>query len=360
MTPHQRFLATMRFQPVDRPPLWEWGPWPSALQRWQREAGAQWASPPQYAECDARALCGVDLWMRPRFEAKVLAEDAETIVRRNDRGIVERILRGPEGISMPEHLEYPVKTRRDWEELQRRFAPADPGRFPADWAARCTAWRESGPVLIFQGPRSPSLFGFVRELLGVERALFAFYDEPDLVHSMMDTITELTLALLERASAEAPLSALFFWEDMSYNHGPLISPAMFREFMIPRYRQITALARRRGLDTIFVDSDGNVAELLPLWLEAGLNGVYPFEVAAGMDVVALRRQYGRALLMSGGIDKRVLVPGPRAIDAELERKLPLALEGGYIPTIDHSIPHDVPYANFCYYWQRKKELLGIG
>ena len=83
------------------------------------------------------------------------------------------------------------------------------------------------------------------------------------------------------------------------------------------------------------------------------------EVNAGMDVARLRREYGRDLLMTGGIDKRALADGPRAIDAELERCIPVALEGGYIPTVDHSLPPDISYANFQYYWRRKKEMLGI-
>jgi uroporphyrinogen decarboxylase len=155
------------------------------------------------------------------------------------------------------------------------------------------------------------------------------------------------------------MTAIYFWEDMAYRAGPLISPAMFREFMLPRYRRITDLARRYGIDTVFVDSDGDVSKLIPLWLEAGINGVYPMEVAAGMDVVALRREYGRDLLMTGGIDKRVLAQDREAIDRELEVKVPLAEQGGYISHIDHAIPHDVPYANFAYYWERKKEFLGL-
>jgi len=63
--------------------------------------------------------------------------------------------------------------------------------------------------------------------------------------------------------------------------------------------------------------------------------------------------------MMGGLDKRVLVWGTEAIDEELERKMPVALEGGYIPTIDHSLPPDIPYENFCYFWERKKALLGV-
>ncbi len=56
----------------------------------------------------------------------------------------------------------------------------------------------------------------------------------------------------------------------------------------------------------------------------------------------------------------MLAQDAKAIDRELARTLPLAGQGGYIPTLDHAIPHDVPYENFQYYWKRKKEMLGVG
>ncbi|MEE9602927.1 MAG: uroporphyrinogen decarboxylase family protein [Thermoguttaceae bacterium] len=359
MTPHERFLALMRFQPVDRMPLWENAPWLSTLRRWGHEGLGAENQPPAYAECENKVQCGVDLWMRPRYADQVVSDDGKFVTQRTEYGVLQRVPKSPDEMSMPEHIEYPVKSRRDWEELRSRFVPGDGGRYPADWPRRCAGWHGEGPVLVFQDRRAPSLFGFVRELMGPERALYAFYDEPDLVHDMMDVQTELVLSLLAKVVAESPLTSVFFWEDMCYRGGPLISPAMFRQFMLPRYRRITDFVRSLGIDVIFVDSDGDVSELIPLWLEAGINGVYPMEVAAGMDVVKLRARYGRDLLMTGGIDKRVLTRDRQAIDAELEVKLPLAEKGGYIPHLDHDIPHDVPYANFLYYWERKKELLGI-
>ncbi len=359
MTPHERFLATMHFRPVDRAPLWEWGPWPSAKRRWQREALGAGNEPPQYAECENKVQCGVDLWMRPRYKERVISEDDESVTKVSDRGVVMRTFKSPDTMSMPEHIEYPVKTLSDWEKLKKRFDASDPARFPADWSKRCEQWRNSGPVLIFQGPRSPSLFGFARELLGPKRIFYAFYDEPEMVHDMMEFITQFIVDLLPRVLDEAPLTSIFFWEDMCYRNGPLISPSMFREFMLPRYRRITDMARSKDVDLSFVDCDGNVEELIPLWLESGISGVYPMEVAAGMDVVSLRHEYGKDLLMTGGIDKRVLAQDRRSIDVELEAKIPLIEQGGYIPHIDHAIPHDVPYDNFVYYWGKKKSLLGI-
>ena len=360
MRPHDRFLACMRFQPVDHVPLWDWGPWESTLRRWRREKLGEGNSPPELEECDDHVSCGVDLWMLPRYAEHVINEDEVFITRRTDRGVVERRLRSPDEMSMPEHIEFPVKGRGDWNELKTKFDPEDARRFPPDWQSRCESWRREGPVVMFSAPRSPSLFGFVRELMGPERTLYAFYDEPMLVHDIMETYTAFILRLLPKVLDSAPLTSIFFWEDMCYRGGPLISPDMFREFMLPRYKRITELARKRGVDTIFVDSDGDVSQLIPLWLEAGINGVYPMEVAAGMNVVDLRKKYGRDLLMTGGIDKRVLARSPEAIDEELKVKMPLAEKGGYIPHLDHSIPHDVSYEAFAYYWKRKKTFLGIG
>ena len=359
MNPHERFLACMRFEPVDRVPLWEWGPWPSTLRRWQQEALGEAGQPPQFAECDAREFCGVDLWMLPRYEEVVVAEDEETITVVSDRGVLTRTFKNPDVTSMPDYLEYPIKTSDDWEGLKRRYDPADPTRFPADWPGRCARWRREGAVVEIKGSRSPSLFGFVRELLGPERVLYAFHDEAAMIHDMMEFNTEFLVSLWPRVLDQAPVTTVMIWEDMCYRNGPLISPAMFREFMLPRYKRLTGCLRSRGVDRIYVDSDGNIEELIPLWLEAGIEGMFPMEVAAGMDVNKTRREYGRDLFMIGGIDKRVLARDRRAIDRELERTLPLAETGGYIPMLDHGIPHDVPYGNFVYYWQRKKEMLGI-
>ena len=360
MKANERFFKVMHFESADQAPLWEWHPWPSTLRRWQREGVGKGNRPPQYAECDPTSHTPIEFWMLPPFETETLSDDGTYITRRTRRGVVERVPRSPDVMSMPEHVRFPVENREDWAQLKPRFDPDDPGRFPGDWAERCERWRRAGTVLQFHGARSPSLFGFVRELLGPERTLYAFYDEPDLVHDMMQTSTEVMIALLLKGVETAPLTTIFLWEDMCYKGGPLISPAMFREFMTPRYRRFTEAARGCGIDTVFVDSDGDVSELIPLWIEAGVNGVYPMEVAAGMDVVELRREYGRDLLMTGGIDKRVLSQSREAIDKELERCIPLAEQGGYIPHLDHAVPDDVSYDSFAYYWERKKQLLRVG
>ena len=144
---------------------------------------------------------------------------------------------------------------------------------------------------------------------------------------------------------------------MCYKTGPLVSPEIFDKYMVPRYKKVTDFLRKKGCDIIIVDSDGDVTELVPLWLKAGVNGILPFEVQAGMDVNYFRAEYGKDLIIMGGIDKRALITGPKDIDAEIMRIAPMIEKGGYIPWLDHSVPPDVSFDNFLYYMDKLEKLI---
>lgn len=354
----ERFVATMHYQPVDRPILWEWGPWGATLKRWQKEGGFD-GFPHEFGECDPRDGIGTYFGFIPGFERRIVKEDTNTITYINEKGQLLRDMRNAEE-SMPEFIDYPVKNREDWENLKERMNPDSPERYPANWDERVKHWttNRTAPVGIGAG-RDEGLFSYIREVMGVENALYLFYDDPMLAHEIMEYRTEFMMRTMEKALREAKPDWVIFWEDMAYRTASLISPAMFREFMLPRYKRLADFIMSFGIDIIFVDTDGNVEELIPLFLEAGIRGIYPMEANSDMDVAELRKKFGKELLMYGGIDKRALAEGPKAIDRELEKCVPIALEGGYIPTVDHSLPPDISYANFQYYWQRKKEMLGI-
>ena len=365
MNPLERYQACLHFEPMDRPPLHEWGPWESTVRRWMKETGKDRSSVLAWQEeKDPFKLLVPDFSMHPAFDESVITEDESTITKLNSMGLIYREFKENPETSMPEFLDWPVKTPEDWQRIKERFNPDSPERWGEQWQNRLKACaindvpvRLYGIVAGYYG--GPSLFGFVRMLMGDERALYAFYDEPEMVHDMMETITDFSIAMIRRCLEDAKVVDVQFWEDMCYKNGPLISPSLFEEFMVPRYQRITTMIRDTGVNTIFVDSDGDVKELIPLWLKSGINGVFPMEQAAGNDVSEYRSEYGSSLVMTGGIDKRCLANGRKAIDAELELRIPLAFEGGYIPTLDHAIPPDVSYDNFMYYWEKKKELLGI-
>lgn len=365
MTPHERYKAFMHFEAVDRPVFQEWSPWAETVLRWVKEsqtdkdAVVSWKQ-----ECDSESVTAINFSMLPPFEERVIDEDDVTITAIDKMGMTYRVFKDNPERSMPEFVEPPVKTRADWKKIKKLFDPTTSQRYPSQWDTLVARWKTEQPILRLYGFAEnyyggPSLFGFVRMLLGEEQVHYAFYDDPSMIEDMMETATEFALAVLPKALKESPVTVVQFWEDMCYKNGPLLSPEMFKKFMVPRYKRITEMVRKAGVDLIFVDSDGNVEQLLPLWLDAGINGVFPMEQAAGNDVHAYRKRYGKNLLMTGGIDKRALAKGKSAIDQELESKIPLAHQGGYIPHIDHLIPPDVPYENFLYYFNRKKKLLGL-
>jgi uroporphyrinogen decarboxylase len=255
-------------------------------------------------------------------------------------------------------VEYPIKNRRDWRRYRdEQLNPNAAARYPdaAAWEAfKQTAAASDIPISIDGG----SFYGFPRDWIGFEGLSYLLYDDPGLVAEMMDYLGDFFVEVLRRALVEVKIDFAMFWEDMCYKTGPLLSPAMFRKFMLPNYQKVTRCLAEHGVELSWVDCDGNIEALLPLWIEGGVRGFYPLEVAAGMDAVKLRQQYGREIVMWGGVDKRALAEGPAAIDRELARLVPIAAEGGFIPLVDHGVPDDVPYANYLYYLEQRKRLFG--
>jgi len=292
----------------------------------------------------------------PPFESRIISEDEHTFTIITASGQKARVFKdNPE--KMPTYLEQPVKDRATWEEYKKKLDPGTPGRFPLDWdnyARRMNGKDE--PVMLFTG----GFFGFLREWMGVEKLLYMFYDDPVLVEDMMEHVCYMELECVKRVLKDIRVDFVYFWEDMAFKTGPLISPAMFRKYMVPRYKRVTDLLRANGVDVIVVDSDGNIDQLIPLWLEGGVNGFWPLECAAGMDAVALRKKYGKDVILFGNIDKRELMKDEAAVRKEVISKVPFLLgQGGYFPTVDHGVPPDVPFENFVYYINTLREVAGL-
>jgi len=163
--------------------------------------------------------------------------------------------------------------------------------------------------------------------------------------------------MLSQILEETDIDVFGFWEDMAYHTAPLISPELARKFMLPRYRKVVDFGRSHGVRLFGLDSDGKIDPLIPVWMDSGIDILYPFEVQADMDVVAIRKKYGRDLRIWGGVDKRPLTLGPEAIDKELERVKPLIHDGGYIPMLDHSATPDTPFHNYRYFLEALKKIL---
>ena len=201
------------------------------------------------------------------------------------------------------------------------------------------------------------VFGTPRDLMGAEEILVAFSDQPHLVHDMMDTLTDFWIRIYGRVTEHVKVACIHLWEDMAGRQGSLISPQMVRQFMMPNYRKIKDFADAKNIPLLSVDSDGDVSELVPIMMENGLNSIWPFEVQAGCDIEEYRRKYPR-LGITGGLGKRALAQGKEAIDRELARAERMFPYGGYIASPSHLIPPDVPWANYKYYLERLRELVG--
>ncbi len=353
----ERYLAFMRYETVDRPPLvLPGGIFPVTRRRWEREglpAGVDLNEFFGGEPMPVRPLA-LDTLLRPPFEEEILEETGEFVVKIDQHGVKCRNFK--DETSMSEHLEYPVKGPEDLAWLRRRLDPAAPGRIAPDWLERARESRARGVLTQINGGM---YFAFLNEHMGTEAALVAYFDTPELVHEVNELQCRLCEQAMNTALPRFKPDRIGYHEDMAYKNGSMISPAMFREFMTPYYKRVTSITSRHGLDHHLMDSDGDIRELIPLWLECGINAFAPLEVAAGMDVVALREEYGPAIRMEGGFDKRILASDKPSIRREFERLAPVIDGGGYLLSCDHTVPHNVPLENYAYLVELMKVHFGM-
>ena len=204
----------------------------------------------------------------------------------------------------------------------------------------------------------PGGFDEPRQLMGEENLCMAFYDEPELIVDMLETMGDTASRVLQELPADLHLNVLFVHEDMAGKSGPLVCPNLIEEYIAPYYKRLWEIAQERGARIFDQDSDGDMRPVIPAFLDAGVNVMHPMEPAAGMDIVEIRKLYGDRLAFYGGIDKFALTKDKAAIDRELEHKVPLMLKtGGCVMGLDHRIPAEVTLENYRYYQKRMWEFL---
>jgi len=370
MTPLERFHACMNYQPVDHVPNHEVGVWVQTKQRWREEGLAtddlswDWFTGEPRWEMDPREYIDVRFDMVPPYEEKVLSRDGDTEIIQRSNGVISKALITGEAegmrASMDEYLSFPVKTPADFTALKQRFRAASPVRYPAYWREfLLPAWQQrKHPLILGKNCSTLGFYWRAREWMGTENLSFGWYDEPALMHEMMEFIADFTIET-SRPILEAGVKPdyVFINEDMSMKNGPLLSPATYRTFILPHMKRLVAFYKSAGVKWVVVDTDGNCELLIPHLMECGVDAIWPLERTAGMDPLAIRRKFGRDLRLWGGVDKRELAKDFAAIDAHLRTFQPLIAEGGFIPTVDHLVPPDVPLANFEHYMRRKLQLL---
>jgi uroporphyrinogen decarboxylase len=346
----------MHYQNRDRVPLLDFNFWNETLPIWHKQGLPRWVN-----RNNEDSYFGIDYsldnvhttWVRdglcPTFRKKIIEDRGDARVIQQRDGVC--VLRQKEFASIPHPESYLLTDRDSWEKHYKpRLNPDNSHRYSKDWDVRVDEWRDpkrNYPIILPGG----SLYGWLRNWMGMENLSLVLYDDPLWFDEMVTTVADRILGILENIlSTGGKFEAVSMWEDMAYNRGPLMSPIHFKKFLMPHYRRIADLVHKFGVDVIYLDCDGKIDALIPLWLESGINCMYPLEVGTwGGDPVAFRKEYGKHLLLMGGFDKHILSQGKKQIEAEVVRLLPLVDEGGYIPFPDHRVPPDVPYENYLYY-----------
>ena len=360
MNRRERFLKTMTFKDVDRLPDYEFGYWNETIDKWHEQGLPSHIKTNRDTELffdleglETEESLPVVTGMWPTLPERVLSEEGDTAVV--DDGIGGVYVRKRWTSTVPRYIRYPIRNRDDWDKLKPFFDPETPGRFSLNWEEAVARYRERDyPIHVSVG----SLYGWLRNWIGVEKLSLAFYREPEWVGEMMDTLTSLWMAVLSRALKDVKVDYASWWEDMCYNRGPLLSVRLFEEFMVPKYKRVTDMLKDHGVEINVLDCDGRINELVPGWLKGGINCMFPLE-AAHTNAFKLREEFGKKVLLMGGVNKLALMRSRDDIDAEVRRLVPLIEEGGFIPTVDHRVPPDVPLDNYSHYLNEKRKAIGL-
>lgn len=364
MNARERYVETLLFGNPDRIPLRPGGGRESTRKRWHSEGLKR--NVKNIAEYAYRQAGGTLPWPEkgegfpvhsriiPEFEEKLIEKKEHSQIVQDWKGNICEIsnefsveyLRNPIDFCTRRWIQCPVEDRADWERMKQRYNPDDPSRFPPDAHERgARLENRTWPVTVsFSGP-----FWQVREWTGFETLCMLFYDDPEFLHDMITFWKDFVSDLLKKLFSVFIPDEIHLSEDMAYKGFSMISPDMAREFLVPVYREWGEIIRQAGVPLYAMDSDGYISELIPLWIESGINSCDPIEVAAGNDINEMRKEFGTQIGFRGSVDKRCIAKGGTSIEQELDRISPVISDGGFIPACDHGIPSDVSWKNYVYY-----------
>ncbi len=368
LTSRERFERVMHYQHVDYVSHLEFGYWDELKQEWLQQGHL----PASFRRADGlipdrlvEEYFGVEqfetfdshigaLPLRPH---EIIERTADRVIYRDGLGVI-RHEQTSGTRTIPHFVEFPIRDRASWVAFRDEFLDVNhPVRvMPEEEMAAKEAMSRTttNPVSVYFG----SFIGWVRDWVGFEHLALMSVDDPDLVEEMVAHLADMLLALLPPVLERGRFDAAAGWEDICFNSGPILNPRFFAERIMPHMRPVMRLLRQHGIDVIWTDCDGNILKLVPLWLDVGLNCMFPLEVHPGNDPVALKKEYGRELLIRGGFDKFALHQGREAVLKELLRLEPALAEGGFIPGVDHRVPAEVTWDTYCYYIWEKCHVLG--
>lgn len=315
MTVRERFKKILNFESVDRLPRIEWAAWwGETVERWKKEgldASFNTEQTLDYFNMDNLVCIGVT----------------------------------PEHPSSATHGGGVVSCKADYDKIRKTaYSDAIIGRFTESVKPLLQRYENGDfPIRVWLD----GFFWYPRKLFGIEPHLFAFYDCPELMHQMNDDLADFNIRAVKALYEIMTPEMIGIAEDMSYNHGPMLSHDLFTEFIGPYYKRLAHVIGQRDTK-LMIDSDGDITEMIPWMMDAGIEGVYPLERQANVDISYIRSEYPRFLMM-GGYDKMVMPLGEEAMRAEFERIMPVVRSGGYIMSVDHQTPPGVSLENYRIY-----------
>lgn len=372
MNNRKRIGAVLRYQDYDRLPVLHFGFWGETLQKWAgeghltEEEAQIWDDGNDTDKSISMRLgfdtnyyttFAVNTDIQPAIERRVLEElpdGSRKVVNSHGVVVLEK-----EGVrSIPAEVDHLLKGRSEWES---EFLPRL--QYSAERigiSEELKAYIEDNDRSDWLGLHCGSLFGMIRNWLGVEGCAYLYADDGALFKEIIDTVGELSYQCVKTAlEAASGFDFAHFWEDICFKNGPLIVPSVFDEFVGPHYRRITELVSSHAIDIVSLDCDGMIDSLIPTWVGNGVNTMFPIEVGTwNASITPWREKYGRDIRGVGGMNKVVFARDYAAVDAEIERLKPLVDLKGYIPCPDHRIPPDAKWENVQYYCGKMRKTFG--
>lgn len=385
MTNRERILAALSYEPYDSLPILHFGFLAETLVKWKNEGHLTEDEYHQALAGDGDVRLehltkklGFDLAYHrvfspshgivPGFETRVietLPDGSQKIQTYN--GVI--VLRREGATGIPMEFDHILKGRKEWDELFRPRLQFFMERVTGGWVnceTEMKPFNQGGLDYLKQPNRKDhyllhcgSLYGSIRDIVGMENLCYLIADDPDLVIEMIDVTAELCY---QNTRAALETGALFdighFWEDICFRSGPLVNPNFFAKHVGPHYKRITDLLSSYGINLVSLDCDGKIDALVPIWLENGVNVMFPIEVGTwGASIAEWRKLYGKQVRGVGGMRKHVLAQDYAAIDKEVERLKKLVDLGGFIPCPDHRIADDAIWENVQYYTDALRKAL---
>ena len=358
MTGRERFDRQMHFKSFDRSFNMEFGYWEENYSQWKvfRDNGIrnEWEANKLFS-FDRYETIGGHLWMEPCFESRMVEETPTHRIYMNADGLLAESPKDGHS-TIPHYIKPTVVTPEDWAKVKKeRFRIDDPIRkYNLDDLKRETPDDRDYPIGVHCG----SMIGKIRDMLTFEGLCYAIYDYPEMLEDMVETCCLLTEDFLDQVLPHAHFDYASGWEDICYNHGPIVSVPFFRDVVCPRYRRIADKLEKYGIDIFYTDCDGDVRPLLPYFMENGINCLFPYEVNSCAHPGELLDQFPGLHIM-GGVDKMVLAKGRDDIYAYMKSLEPYVERGGFIPFVDHRCPPDVSEENYFYYLDLKEKMFGL-